>query len=98
MHGARAWMNETNGAWAERNFWPAGGGFVLMGRGEVGAEGWTPRGGGVGEREGALAWCGAARRRGIDAATARPWLARAARCRATVESGAAGSARRGRRG
>jgi hypothetical protein len=34
-------------------FWPAGGGSILTGSGgEGGPEGWTPHGGGVGEREG----------------------------------------------
>jgi hypothetical protein len=83
MCGARAWTDETNGAWGERNFRPAGGGSVLTGSGRVGGpEGWTSRGGGAGEREGeregGLAWRGAARRRGIGAA---------ARCHTTVESG-----------
>jgi hypothetical protein len=38
-------------------------------------------------REGALA------RRGIGVVAARPWCARAARCRATVESGGVGATR-----
>jgi hypothetical protein len=59
-------------------------------------EGWAPHGGGAGEREGergGLAWHGAAQRRGVGAAAARPRRTRVARCRATVESGGVGAMR-----
>jgi hypothetical protein len=46
----------------------------------------------AGER-GALARRGAVRRRGVGAAVARPWHERAARFRATVESGGVGVTR-----
>jgi hypothetical protein len=39
MRGAQAWMDETNGARGERNFWPVGGNSVLTGSGGVGAGG-----------------------------------------------------------
>jgi hypothetical protein len=46
------------------------------------------------ERErGGLAWCGAARWRGVGAAAARPLRARAACCRAIVENGGVGATR-----
>jgi hypothetical protein len=45
--------------------------------------------------EGALVWHGAVRQRGVGAAAARPWCARVARCRATVENGGVGATRVG---
>jgi hypothetical protein len=67
----------------------SGGGSVLKEEAGRGPEGWAPRGGGAGEREGEreLAWRGAARQCGIGVSAARPWRARAACCRVTVESG-----------
>jgi hypothetical protein len=56
--------------------------------GEGGPEGCAPRGGRAGEREGER---GTLARRGIGAA--RPWGARAVRCRAIVESGGVGATR-----
>jgi hypothetical protein len=66
MHDARAWTDETNGARGQKIFRPTGGGSVLTGSdGEGGPEGWTLRGGGVGEREGEGGgpWCGVERER-----------------------------------
>jgi hypothetical protein len=59
-----------------------------------GPEGWAPRGGGAGEREGERgAWArrGAARRCGVDASAARLRCAWAPRYRATVEGGGVGA-------
>jgi hypothetical protein len=62
-----------------KKFWPAGGGSVLTrSGGEEGPEGWTPHGGGAGERGGP--WHGMEQRSGVASA-------RAARGRATVENG-----------
>jgi hypothetical protein len=63
---------------------PMGGGSILKGSGGEGAEGWAPRGGGAGEREGER---GAGRGRDSatarrQAAAARPRSARAAALRA----------------
>jgi hypothetical protein len=71
-----------------------GGGSVLKGSSGEGAR----RGGRRMEAEregerGGLAWHGAAQRGGVGAAAARPRRARAARCRATVESGGVGAMR-----
>jgi hypothetical protein len=75
MHGARAWRDETNGARGEKIFSAGGRRLCFNGKGGEGAlEGWTPHGGGVGERErerGGLAQRGAARRRGVGAAADR---------------------------
>jgi hypothetical protein len=71
MCGAQAWTDETNGARGERNFWPAGGGSVLMGSGGEGAGGvdvaWRQSGGERG------AWRGVEQRGGV--ASARQWRA-----------------------
>jgi hypothetical protein len=84
---ARAWTDETNGAWG-RKIRPVGGGSVLKGIGGEGArrgrrcmEAERERERGRGE---AWVWCGVAWWRGIDVTAARPLRVRAACCRATV--------------
>jgi hypothetical protein len=87
--GTNVWRSDVDGrdddAWGERNFWPAGSSSILTGSDGVGARGWTPWGGGAGEREGgpSTAWSSAASVRRV----------RVVRCRTTVESGRVGATR-----
>jgi hypothetical protein len=91
------WTRQT--ACRERKF--SAGGRRLCFKGSDGEGAGGEGAGGVGaawrqsrrERGGAWAWRGAARQHGIGVAVARPWHARAARCRATVESSGVGAIR-----
>jgi hypothetical protein len=76
----RGWARQT--AHGEEKDRPTAGGSVLRGAtGRGGSEGWTTRGGGAEEREGemgGMARSGAARRRGVGAASAQPLTSSAA--------------------
>jgi hypothetical protein len=88
MHGAQAWTDEMNGTRGENIFSVGGRWLRFNGKQRGGGlEGWTPRGGRAGEREGEGGgpWRGVEQRGGM--AAGRPRRVRAARCRATVENG-----------
>jgi hypothetical protein len=81
-------------AWVRKFFWPAGGGSVLTGiGGKGGPEGWTPCGGGVGERGGA--WHGVELCGGVASAWQQPGRDTRGRRVAVRQWRMAGSARRG---